>query len=721
MINISQRKNNQLSKVRVDFSFKREVFFIVVASVVGAIVMILPKTLFEIEMGFPYYLTWIVYGHVIGIRSPDSYAIVAGMIIHLLIAVFIGIIAGIFLYKTNILNISKPSNGLRYGLLVGSAIFIVFTLPLQELLLDPEYAHDIVNSNISPSSSSSSSSYSHYTANLKEDYMLSEHIEHNRFTIIIGSLVMDMVFGVTLGLFSSILSIRYGARYRCPACNISFSRIDVLQNHLNLIHGDVSIDKKRILILGGGFAGVEVLKRLQDKFETDVRIDIRMVSKNNYFLFTPMLHEVASGMIETRHIVTPIRVFCNRSKFYAAEVGAIDLKNKQIIIKYTNSTATRITSSNSVGAEEEQQQQTREILRENNNDNNNQEIILDYDYLVISLGSETNFFGALDIKKNAFTIKSLDDAIKLRNHTIEILEQADLSQNNKELQKKLLTFVVVGGGFAGIETAAELNDFIHDSVKDFYHNIDIKDVRVVIVQSADRLLPEMNSNRLSTFALKKLSDKGVNIIFNKRAVGASEFDIKLNDGTSIPTKTIVWSTGVAPNPLLSSLPCEHDRRSSRIIVDQYLQVKDYSGVFAVGDCAYIIDPNTGNPYPPTAQHAVREGIVAAKNIIAAIEKDNEKNKEKKNNNEDGKEVVFDYKTKGIMVTIGKHNGVAILKGFEIQGFIAWWIWRVYYLSRLPTLQKKIRVMADWILDLLFKRDVTMLKSFIEIKEEQENL
>ena len=671
-------------KVRIDFSFKREVFFIVVASIAGAFVMIIPNTLFEIQMGFAYYFTWLVYGHIIGVFSPDSNAIMAGMIVHLLTAIAIGIIAGIFLYKTNILNISKPISGLLYGLLVGVVVFIVFTMPLQELILNPEYAHVLISDRTFI-----------VGGNNIEDYIVAENIENNRLAIIIGSLIMDIVFGITLGLISSLLSIKHGTRYRCPYCNISFPRIDVLQNHLGLIHSNVPISTKKILILGGGFAGVEVLKRLQDKFQTDIRIDLRMVSRDNYFLFTPMLPEVASGTIETRHIVTPIREFCNKSRFYAAEVKEIDLKNKEVTLGYTN--AYDISQPGELKEQSGKKEDTKEINQEN----------LNYDYLVLALGSETNFFGLSDIKKNAFTIKNLDDAIKLRNHIISLLEQADILQNYRELQRKLLTFVVVGGGFAGVETAGELNDFVRQSAHDYYHNIDINDLKVIVIQSGDKLLPEMNSKRLSEFALQKLSNRKVDVILNKRATGASQSSIHLNDNTAIDTKTIVWTTGVRSNSLISSLPCEHDKRSGRIIVDEYLEVKGYPRVLALGDCAYIVDKDSGNPYPPTAQHAIREAQIAAKNIISHIEKDHYKNAKR------GKESVFVYETKGIMVTIGRRSGVAIINRLEIHGFIAWTIWRAYYLFRLPTIHKKVRVMADWTIDLIFRRDVTMLKTFLK--------
>ena len=322
-----------------------------------------------------------------------------------------------------------------------------------------------------------------------------------------------------------------------------------------------------------------------------------------------------------------------------------------------------------------------------------------------------------DIEEHAFTIKSWNDAIIIRNHVIHKLEQAELllrqqpydnnNLNSHEENKResLLTFVIVGGGFAGVETAGELNDFLRDAVKDYYHNIEPKDIRIIIIQSGNRLLPEM-SEELAEFAMQKLIKSGVKVILNTRVIGATANSVKLKDGRTISTSTLIWSGGVASNPITEELPCEHDKKSGRIVVDKFLEVQGYPGVFAVGDCAFIIDPNTGYPYPPTAQHAIREGTAVANNIISMIEG---KIKNKK---------IFDYKTKGMMATIGKRNGVGTLVGIEVQGFTAWWIWRTYYLANLPTFQKKIRVMADWTLDIFFKRDVTMLKSFVEEKEEQ---
>jgi NADH dehydrogenase len=381
-------------------------------------------------------------------------------------------------------------------------------------------------------------------------------------------------------------------------------------------------------------------------------------------------------------------------------VEDIDLKNKRVMIR----SSTKLNTDRSIISEHS-------IFQLNHTKS------LDYDYLVIALGGETKFFGMSDIQENAFTIKNLNDAINLRNHVVYLLEQSDQLPGNdtttnindstyKELQKRLLTFVIVGGGFAGVETAGEINDFIKDSANEYYHNIDPNNIRVVIIQSGDRLLPEM-SKELAEFALHRLNKRGVEVILNNRVTGATQDNIKLKDGTTIQTKTIIWAGGVAPASLLNRISCEHDNKSGRIISDAYLELLNYKGVYALGDCAYVTDPNNGNPYPPTAQHAIRQGARAANNIIASIEGKPEDRK------------IFDYKTRGMMASIGKRTGIGSLFGMiEVQGLLAWLIWRGYYLTNLPTLQKKIRVLADWTLDMFFKRDVTMLKTFVEEDNEE---
>ena len=700
-------------EARVDFSFNREVFFIIAGGIIGAMVMAIPLTFFSTGRSHAYDLTWIVFGHIVGVHSPISSAIIAGMTIHIVVGISIGIISGIFLYKTNILNISKPSNGLKYGLFVGILVYLIFSIPVQHFVLNLEFRHILVHNNSNNNINNNNSSNSNNN----------NSIIFSNFQVfsILYSIFINLLFGITLGLSASFLSIKFGARYRCPSCDISFSRIDILQTHLLFVHTDdydkhQTTNRKRIVILGGGFGGVTVLKKLQTHFQTDVSVDIAMVSKDNYLLFTPMLHEIASGMIETRHIVTPIREFCNRSCFYCATVKNIDLEKKKVSIRSSTSSVSALAEI--IGGSSINLSTTATNFLESKTQSH-----LYYDYLVIALGSETKFFGMSDIQQNAFTIKTINDAINLRNHIIYLLEQADQlllsalptadvdntygyidnAKTLAELQKKILTFVIAGGGFAGVETAGEINDFIRDSVKEYYHNIESNNIRVIIVHSGDRLLPEM-SKELAEFALERLHKSGIEIILNQLVIGATPNTVSLKDGTIMPTKTIIWSGGVAPSSLLTGISCEHDHKSGRIIVDKYLELSNYKEVYALGDCAHIIDPNSGDPYPPTAQHAIREGAVVANNIIASIE------------GRLGDRKTFDYKTKGMMASIGKRTGIGNLLGIEVQGILAWLIWRGYYLVHLPTFQKKIRVLADWILDIFFKRDVTMLKTLIEEEE-----
>ena len=341
---------------------------------------------------------------------------------------------------------------------------------------------------------------------------------------------------------------------------------------------------KHIVILGGGFAGIEVLKNLQKKLSSN-NVEITLVSRDNFLLFTPMLPEVASGMIETRHIVTPLRSFCKKAKLYEASVESIDLDNKLVIITHA------------IGRQSQPSEWREHTLK--------------YDYLVIALGNENNFFGMSEIEENAFTMKNIDDAIILRNHMINILEQANLEQDNHDLRKSLLTFVVVGGGFSGVETVGAVNDFVRESIKQYYPNIYMSDVRVILVSATDKILEQIDEG-LGKFALEKLKESGVEFILNTQVKGATKNKAILHDDIVIPCYSLIWTAGVTPNNLIANLQCEHDK-GHRIIANDYLEVSGYEGaVYALGDCASITDPHTGKPYPPTAQHAIRQGKVGSK-------------------------------------------------------------------------------------------------------------
>ncbi len=681
---------NTQAMFRIDFSLRREVFFVVIGAILGAVTMVIPITLLYTGLGLPYYLTWMAFGHVIGVYSPSS-SIIAGIAIHLITAISIGIALGVFLYKTGILNISKLSNGLLYGLLAGSVVFAVFFIPVYQFILAPEITRTMEAVKV-PTTSQGKQYPTLTTTTSTPQYQYSSNItssqgkqyptlttttstpqyqySSNITVVMIVWLIIHLVFGTVLGGISSSLSIRFGSRYRCAKCDISFSRIDLLQKHIQLVHSATPIQLKRILILGGGFGGIEVLRQLQKAFQDDVAVDITLISRDNFFLFTPMLPEVSSGMIETRHILTPVRTFCKRAKFYEANVQSIDLKNKDVVIAHAIGNQTRSH-------------------------------ILKYDYLVLALGDKTNFFGMTEVANNALTMKSIGDAIVLRNHVISMLEQADVEHEDLELRRSLMTFVIVGGGFSGVEAAGELNDFVRESIEHFYHNLDRMDARIILVNSGGRILPEVTED-LAQFALQQLRKNGVEVMLNTRLIDATQDSVKLNNGSLISCNSLIWAGGALPDKLIGNLSCDHDK-SGRIVANKYLEINGYeNGAFVVGDCACITDPHTGNPYPPTAQHALRQAKVATKNIIFAI-----------NGKPNDRKISFDYKTKGMMALIGKRNGVGILLGLKVHGFTAWFLWRLYYLGNLPTVEKKLRVTVDWTIDLFFKRDVSRLRTFTE--------
>ena len=449
-----------------------------------------------------------------------------------------------------------------------------------------------------------------------------------------------------------------------------------------------SFNPQHIVILGGGFAGIGVLKKLQKKFQNDSDVEITLVSKDNFILFTPMLPEIVSGMIETRHIVTPVREFCKKAKYFEANIKSIDFDNKKVDISHIIG---RYTSKKG---------------QQGGKDNDNfHEHTLNYDYLVIALGSENNFFGNKDIENNSFTMKSIDDAIALRNHIIRILEQANIEQDNHDLRKSLLTFVVVGGGFSGVETVGSVNDFVRDTIRQYYPNIYMTDVRIILVSATDKILEQIDEG-LGKFALEKLEENGVEFIMNSKVKGATKEKAILDNNTEIPCYTIIWTAGVTQNDLIANLNCEHGK-GHRILANNYLEVKNYENeVYALGDCASVTDPQTGNPYPPTAQHAIRQSDIVADNIMLSIYA-KRRGKEKL---EENKKKVFNYKTKGMMAQIGKRTGVAILFGkIKLHGFLAWWLWRTYYLANLPTIKKKLKVIGDWTSDVLFKPDVSQVQ------------
>lgn len=432
----------------------------------------------------------------------------------------------------------------------------------------------------------------------------------------------------------------------------------------------MSQNKKRILILGGGFAGIECARKLESYFMEDLDIEITLVSEDNFFLFTPMLPQVASGMIETRHIIIPIRTLFIKTTFYESKIKNIDPYGKIVTLEGTNE---------------------------------KRGISLHYDFLVLALGSQTNFFGIEKMEERAYSMKTLNDAVVLRNRVIDMLEQAE-NENDPILKKSLLTFVIVGAGFAGIETAGELMDLLLDARK-YYPHINRGDVRVIILEALSFILLGFNE-KLASFALKKLNHRGIEVLLNTKLVSFSGTEVIIEEIEqptrntmnqpkigSIQTRTLIWTAGVTPVDTIKNSVFKTSKGG--VIVNEFLEVPDFSGVFAIGDCAYVINPQTQKPYPPTAQNAEAQAEVVAYNLKALIKKEQKKK--------------FEYSSKGQMAIIGKRTGIATIFGINLHGFAAWWIWRSIYLSKIPRLDKRIRILLDWTIDLFFDRDISRLK------------
>jgi NADH dehydrogenase len=415
----------------------------------------------------------------------------------------------------------------------------------------------------------------------------------------------------------------------------------------------MEVPAKRVLILGAGFGGLYAALGLEKTVARDPGVRVTIVNRENHSLFTLMLHEVAASDLDMTHIVNPVRKLLKHVRFFNGEVREIDLTAKRVTVVH--------------GRQDHAHE-------------------LDYDYLVIALGSTTNFFGLAGLENRALTIKLLGDAIYLRNHLIDLLEQADF-ECVAGARPELLTVVVAGGGFAGTETIAGINDFLRESAR-FYPQLSKDWIRVILVHPGQVILPELGP-KLGAYAQEKLAQRKVEIRLNTKVVRVDDNAVYLSDDSCIPTQTVIWTAGTSPNPLVGMLPCKQDR--GRIVANEYLELPDWPGVWVLGDCASILDNGTGRPFPPTAQHAVRQGKIVAKNVTAAIR--------------GGPKTPFSFSTLGLLAAIGRRTGVANILGANFSGFVAWFLWRTIYLSKLPRSEKKLRVALDWTLDLLFSKDI----------------
>ena len=408
----------------------------------------------------------------------------------------------------------------------------------------------------------------------------------------------------------------------------------------------------RIVILGGGFGGIAAARELDRAVGDDPGVRVTLVNRDNFFLFTPMLHEVAASDLDLTHIVNPIRKLFRRVTLFTGEVEGIDLERR------------RVTVSHGEGHHHHE---------------------LPYDHLVIALGTVTNFFGLEGLAEHACTMKSLGDAVHLRNRLIRLLEEADF-ECASAVREPLLTVVVAGGGFAGVETIAGINDFVRHAAR-FYTRLRDARLRMVLVHPGSVLLPELDP-ALGRYAAQKLGARGVEVRLGVKVTRATGDAVELSDGTLIRTHTVVWTAGTTGNPRVGALPCAGAQ--GRVRVDGTLAVPGWPGVWALGDCALVPDPHTGGLYAPTAQHAIRQGTRVARNIVAALRGRSPE--------------PYTYRAVGQLAAIGRRAGVAQLFGMKFSGFPAWWLWRTIYLGKLPRLEKKVRVALDWTLDLLFSKD-----------------
>ena len=458
------------------------------------------------------------------------------------------------------------------------------------------------------------------------------------------ALVVWVLYGALLGLFTKALGDLAERVFGPETLGIA----------------PVPSQRKRIVILGGGFAGMKTAECLEQKLHPNSSAIITLVSETNALLFTPMLAEVAGSTLEPSHISTPLRSSLRRTEFIRGRVTAIDLENRKVVLASDAQTG---------------------------------QLLLPYDHLVLALGSVSNYLGMANIEKLAFNFKSLLDAIRIRNHVIEMFERADREPDASQ-RAALLSFVIAGGGFAGVELVGALNDFARGILAD-YPNLNPNELNIVLVHSQERILPEL-SESLARYAQKKMEARGVTFRLKARLSDAQPGVVIVSDG-EIRAQTLVWTAGTAPNPLLQSVPFERDKRGA-VKVDCTLAVPGHPGVWALGDCAAVNDAKTGKSCPPTAQFAIREAATVARNIAAQL---------------GGRPVRhFHFDSLGALCVVGHQTACAEFrvpftrsKSVRFSGLLAWLMWRGIYLSKLPGMERKIRVLMDWTIELFFPRDI----------------
>lgn len=413
-------------------------------------------------------------------------------------------------------------------------------------------------------------------------------------------------------------------------------------------------NRKRVLILGVGFAGLHTALHLERILGRDEQADITLVDWHHYHLFTPLLHEAASGVIDLSLIMIPIRRILRgkRINFLRARVEGIDLEAREVTLCCRR---------------------------------------MPYDILVIALGSVTNFYGLESVRENALEIKDVDDADRLRCHIINRLEAAT-RESDPHRRRKLLTFVVVGGGCTGVETVTELHEFLEHLHEDQYNGLDPTEIRTVLVEAWDCVLSQMGRSLAET-ALRRMQRMGIEVMLDAPVTNFTGEGLEFANGREmLLTDTLIWTAGVRAHPVVEALPVEKDRMG-RVMVGHDLAVPEMPDVYVLGDAAHAVHPQTGEVYPPTAQVAYRQARVAAVNIAADIQ--------------GGPHQQFDFTYIGDLVSLGRLSGVADPFGIKLRGFPAWLMWKFYYLLNLVGWQNRLRVALNWLLALLFPANSTL--------------
>lgn len=419
---------------------------------------------------------------------------------------------------------------------------------------------------------------------------------------------------------------------------------------------DLAGQRKRIIVVGGGFGGAYAAQYLAKKANPDV--EVVLFDRQNFLLFYPLLIEAGVGNLEPRHVTVPIRKFLGkRAKFVMAEVEGIDLSGRQVAYRVAG--VDRIVS-------------------------------IHYDHLILAPGSVTRFPPIPGLADHAFQLKSLQDSIEFRDRGVRLLETAN-TVTDREERRALLRIVIVGSNFSGIELAGEYQEFLTDQAKS-YPNIDEDDVQIVVVEYADRILPAIDAD-LALFARRNLERRGVVVHTGTSLSEVAPAHVMLTTGEKVRTHTTVWCAGITPSPLIAHIDGLPVDPRGYIICEATTRVRGFENVWAVGDSAFVPDSH-GNAYAATAQNASRQGPLAAANVLRAMRGEAPRD--------------FSFKPVGSLAAIGCRTAVARVFGIKLSGFLAWWMFRTIYLMKMPSWSRRVRIVIDWTLSLFFKQEPVQL-------------